>query len=78
MLSHLCRGASEKNAHNGSGMRAIYEEPDQMRAAISTAQPGNFELTKCSAYISTTTEVQPHQSGEYEYIMNDSSRVTSC
>ena len=55
----------------------MYEEPDQLRAATTTAQPGNFELTKCPAYMSTINEVQPTHSNEYEYIMNDS-RVTPC
>ena len=80
-LSHLCRKASEteKNTQDESEIRRIYEEPDEQGAAtMATARPGNFELTKCPAYMSTATnEAQPTQSGEYEYIMNDSS-VTPC
>ena len=36
------------------GTRDVYEEPDQMKIRVTTtAQPKNFELTKCPAYVST-------------------------
>ena len=48
----------------------VYEEPDKL-GAIATTAPGNFALTDCPAYGTTTHNIQPHptavvDSSDYE------------
>lgn len=39
-----------------SGGGGMYEDPDK----LASAGWGNYELTKCPAYISTSCKLQPH------------------
>ena len=53
------------------GTRDVYEEPDQLKIRVTAAaQPKNFELTKCPAYVSTRNDAlsQPTQISDYECV----------
>ena len=53
---------------NASQSAAVYEEPD--KPVSKQSQQGNYELTQCPAYESTTSKPQPQptedQSSHYE------------
>ena len=63
--NQLCNGFGG-GLREGNGEGGVYEEPDK----LASSGQGNYELTQCPAYESTTSKPQPQptevQSSHYE------------